>query len=566
MNNEASQEPLRYPIGRSSIEVSYSDITTLDVDVIVSSEDTELSMGGGVSAAIRGAGGDVIYREAQNRRPAKLGDVVVTSAGHLAAKQVFHGVVLDWWVGKAMTKADVITSVVRRCLDICNKSGLRSIAFPALATGAAGLEPEQSAASIIVEILRHLGDGSDLERVHIALDPLRRGAVTRRFYLQVQQYLALTEAARRVERAVADVAQFKPHTAHTSVEPDRERLAKVRNALDVGMVRTAAAEFSSKVAPQALEDLTAAFHEIGVKVEEVIGPSRDKSSTRLQAERLNILIEKARIERARLEWEDLQTGATTKEREERRRFYLAQEKMFQDELSALTSTSRELVLSLHGIRTRGQWQKEITRLLNEAGFDHEPIDYGYFSLIRFLWPPARKKRVDAFRDAYQSLGARTAKGQPSLIAHSLGTYIAVKAMTSYQLRFDQVILCGAIVKEDYDWDTAYRNGSVRRVLNDCGRLDIWARAATHAVIDAGQSGVKGFDNPAGGKVINRNHAEFGHSDYFYQKNYVDNWIPFLKGLPPSELAHPAASKTNWRFAATVALLAVLGLLFYLLTR
>jgi len=36
------------------------------------------------------------------------------------------------------------------------------------------------------------------------------------------------------------------------------------------------------------------------------------------------------------------------------------------------------VVSLHGIRTRATWQKDVTYPINQAGFDHKPLDYGRF--------------------------------------------------------------------------------------------------------------------------------------------------------------------------------------------
>src|ERR1051325_2864688 len=104
---------------------------------------------------------------------------------------------------------------------------------------------------------------------------------------------------------------------------------------------------------------------------------------------------------------------------------------------------RPIVISLHGIRTRGGWQKELTQTLNESGFVHVPLDYGFFGALQLLLPFARRKKVDWFRDRY---GQAVGDGPPpSLIAHSFGTYIATEAMRIYpSVRFDRIILCGSI--------------------------------------------------------------------------------------------------------------------------
>jgi hypothetical protein len=46
----------------------------------------------------------------------------------------------------------------------------------------------------------------------------------------------------------------------------------------------------------------------------------------------------------------------------------------------------KVVIPLHGIRTRAEWQKSFTQLAHEKGF-YCPLDnwnFGYFSVIRFL--------------------------------------------------------------------------------------------------------------------------------------------------------------------------------------
>jgi serine/threonine-protein kinase len=194
------------------------------------------------------------------------------------------------------------------------------------------------------------------------------------------------------------------------------------------------------------------------------------------------------------------------------------------------------------------------------------VDYGYLGLLQFLLPSARAARVDAFRDEYQRLGARTASGSPSLIAHSLGTYIAARALEKYDLKFNRVILCGGIVPTDYDWDTVVQRGSVTSVLNDCGQQDVWARLARRAVPDAGASGLTGFERTAGGRVVNRNHGRFGHSDYFYERNYREAWIPFLKGEDVPEPIRLQPARMHWPVALTAVLLLAAVALLYLALR
>lgn len=553
-------DSLQQTIGQSTVVVGFGDILRAPVDVIVSSDDVNLSMTGGVSRAIREAGGESIRTEAQNSKPTPLGSVVVTGPGSLGVRFIFHAAVLDYSLPERGVSEDVVRMAVRACFQECATRGVRSIAFPALATGTARLSPEQSASAILVETCTYLRASPSLEHVRIVLYE-QSGGASERFYLKAQQYLALFEATSQVRTAADSVSAFAPTSR--PAEAKSKSLDAVRKALNTGLVGAPADEFVNTVVPQVSQTLDKTIAELLGQMQ----TARDAGdSLRLRADTLRLQRAKAFGERQRLEWEDTAAGTTSPERASRKEFLQAQERKFAKELQELEGQSRPVVISIHGIRTRGAWQKAITPSLNYAGFTHVPLDYGRFGLFRFLWRPARQRQVDDFRDNYQRHGANTASGNPSLIAHSLGSYIVTEAMAKYNLRFDKMVLCGAIVKRDYDWDTAHAHGIVSRVLNDHGRLDIWARVAELALADAGPSGLAGFTRTANGRVVNRDHARFGHSDYFYEQNYSESWIPFLAGRDPAPLVNLAGTRANRKVWLALGILILAGLAAYLVFR
>lgn len=81
MNDEKA-----YQFGKSRLIIKFGDLTSAVTDVIVSSDDAYLSMGGGVSASILRAGGDVIARDARKNVPCQMGDVVVTVSREVGSK------------------------------------------------------------------------------------------------------------------------------------------------------------------------------------------------------------------------------------------------------------------------------------------------------------------------------------------------------------------------------------------------------------------------------------------------------------------------------------------------
>jgi O-acetyl-ADP-ribose deacetylase (regulator of RNase III) len=162
--------PFERRINRSTLHLYYCDITRLEVDVVVSSDDVQLSMGGGVSRALLEAGGEPVLREARASAPLPLGGVAVTTAGRLKAKRVFHAAVLDH-SSRESTTPELVARVTGRCLELCDGMGLESIAFPILATGAGRLSREESAVAMLMEAASHLRSDTCVRTVVVALYP-----------------------------------------------------------------------------------------------------------------------------------------------------------------------------------------------------------------------------------------------------------------------------------------------------------------------------------------------------------------------------------------------------------
>lgn len=214
-----------------------------------------------------------------------------------------------------------------------------------------------------------------------------------------------------------------------------------------------------------------------------------------------------------------------------------------------------VVISIHGIRTTGKWQKDLTDELMRQKFRHIPLDFGFFMALSMLMPWCRSRKVEWFHEKYSDFTIQNSK-KPSLIAHSFGSYIAAEAMWKYSdIKFDKIILCGSIVSVDYPWtDIILKREQVGSVLNEAGAQDIWSKLVGWVVKDAGPSGVNGFLDDASNKVIQLKHASHRHSDYFYSQNYHGRWIPFLKGSNPKEIINLRQTRINWKFYATLTVI------------
>jgi O-acetyl-ADP-ribose deacetylase (regulator of RNase III) len=148
-----------YTFGKSTLNIRLGDLRDATTDVVVTSDDQQLSMGGGTSRAIRAAAGDAVL-EARKHVPLKLGGVVASSAGQLSAqsvKYVFHAATIPSGTNRHVEDPKgVIANATRQALAMVQAMGLNSIAFPALGTGHARFEATEVAIAMSAEICQVL--------------------------------------------------------------------------------------------------------------------------------------------------------------------------------------------------------------------------------------------------------------------------------------------------------------------------------------------------------------------------------------------------------------------------
>jgi len=124
------------------IEFVQGDLTQVAADALVNAANAGLRGGGGVDGAIHRAGGPSILEECRRIGSCPTGSAVATGAGDLPAKFVFHAVG-PVWHGREKDVEQLATCHLR-CLDLAVEKGCRSIAFPAISTGAYGYPVEQA--------------------------------------------------------------------------------------------------------------------------------------------------------------------------------------------------------------------------------------------------------------------------------------------------------------------------------------------------------------------------------------------------------------------------------------
>ena len=131
------------------IELVIGDITKQEVDAIVNAANSTLLGGGGVDGAIHRAAGPSIVSECRDLGGCPTGDVKATGAGNLPAKHILHAVG-PIWRGGGEGEPEQLAACHRRAIELAASLGDRTIAFPAISTGAYGY-PLELAAPVAIQ-------------------------------------------------------------------------------------------------------------------------------------------------------------------------------------------------------------------------------------------------------------------------------------------------------------------------------------------------------------------------------------------------------------------------------
>ncbi len=134
------------------IKVEVGDITRLEVDAIVNAANSSLLGGGGVDGAIHRAAGPGLRRECEGLGGCPTGEARITAGHALPAKHVIHAVG-PVWSGGNRGEAELLENCYRHCFELAREKAVRTIAFPAISTGADRF-PKTEAARIAVSAMR----------------------------------------------------------------------------------------------------------------------------------------------------------------------------------------------------------------------------------------------------------------------------------------------------------------------------------------------------------------------------------------------------------------------------
>ncbi len=151
---------------KTKLSMVRGDITAVDAEAIVNSANNDLVLGGGVSGAIRRVAGDAVQDECTRIGTIPLGEAVVTPGGNLKAQWIIHAAVnpLGLWAD-----AKSVRNAVRNALRRAEEKQVRTVAFPAVGTGAGALPVYRCAEILIDEVTKHCSGETGLDHVMFVL-------------------------------------------------------------------------------------------------------------------------------------------------------------------------------------------------------------------------------------------------------------------------------------------------------------------------------------------------------------------------------------------------------------
>lgn len=151
------------------ITIVRADITKLEVDAIVNAANSTLLGGGGVDGAIHRAAGPQLLEECRTLGGCPTGEAKITLGYNLPARYVLH-TVGPVWRGGSQHEHTLLAQCYRNTLALATEHGIKTIAFPAISTGAFGFPHEQAAFIALTEMSNHIQQGTIREIICACFD------------------------------------------------------------------------------------------------------------------------------------------------------------------------------------------------------------------------------------------------------------------------------------------------------------------------------------------------------------------------------------------------------------
>ena len=218
------------------------------------------------------------------------------------------------------------------------------------------------------------------------------------------------------------------------------------------------------------------------------------------------------------------------------------ESLSQSDRKSLKSVKDRVFISVHGIRTYGQWQAKLTEEISQysRSINAVEIKFHFLNIFAFAIPYFRNKVVSRAADRLILNIQKNSGRDIYVVAHSFGTIVVSEAMRRSKNNdvLKAIILCGSPMP--YDQDVEHIISAAEITINECGTRDIVLVFARLFVWGLGDAGRIGFERENSHEFFNR-YFKGGHDLYFAKKTgessfYEKYWLNlFVSGTLPNRV-------------------------------
>src|SRR6056297_4124834 len=154
---------MKFKIAKLELQLIKGNIAAqTDIEAVVNAANAQLKTGGGVAGAIHRAAGPELEEACRDLAPIQVGEAVITSAFKLPNQYVIH--TLGPVYGEDKPEAELLARCYQNSLHLVEECQLKSVAFPAISTGAFAY-PIKEAAQISLKTIKKMA--ADLKKIKL---------------------------------------------------------------------------------------------------------------------------------------------------------------------------------------------------------------------------------------------------------------------------------------------------------------------------------------------------------------------------------------------------------------